>query len=98
MGTVVVFAQFVRRAPESVELTRIYVLPERQHEGIGTQLLETGLAACRQHGATHVTMFVERDNAPGRRFYLKRGFAEMHVRSQEIEGHVLDLVECHRPI
>jgi hypothetical protein len=44
------------------------------------------------------TVFVERDNAPGRRFYLKRGFAEVHVRSQEIEGHVLDLVECHRPI
>jgi ribosomal protein S18 acetylase RimI-like enzyme len=95
---VVAFAQFVRRTSESVELTRIYVLPEHQHEGIGTQLLEAGLAACREHGASHVTVFVERDNTAGRRFYRRRGFAELRERRQEIEGHVLELVECHRPL
>src|SRR3989442_1791545 len=65
-------------------------------EGIGTELLEAELAACRQHGANHVTVLVERDNALGHRFYLKRGFAEMREWSQEIEGHVLELVECYR--
>src|SRR5215468_8530809 len=39
-GDVIGFAQFVRRSAESVELTRIYVLPARQRGGIGTRLLE----------------------------------------------------------
>jgi hypothetical protein len=34
-GDVIGFAQFVRRSGESVELTRIYVLPDRQRSGIG---------------------------------------------------------------
>src|SRR5262249_54145618 len=34
-GDVIGFAQFVRRSTESVELTRIYVLPDKQRSGIG---------------------------------------------------------------
>src|SRR5882672_4918366 len=37
-GHVIGFAQFVWQPPESAELTRIYVLPERQHVGVGTML------------------------------------------------------------
>jgi hypothetical protein len=36
-GDVIGFAQFVRRSAELVELTRIYVLPDRQRSGIGQQ-------------------------------------------------------------
>jgi ribosomal protein S18 acetylase RimI-like enzyme len=43
-GRVVGFAQFVWRPPESAELARIYVLPERQHVGVGTMLLDAGFA------------------------------------------------------
>jgi len=34
-GGVIGFAQFVRRSPRSVELTRIYVFPDRQRSGSG---------------------------------------------------------------
>ena len=37
-GEVIGFAQFVRRSSESVELTRIYVLPDRQRSGVGMRL------------------------------------------------------------
>ncbi len=97
-GTVVGFAQYVRQSTEVAELTRIYVLPEHQHEGIGTQLLEVGLAACRQQGVNRLTVLVERENATGHDFYRARGFAEVAERRQEVQGYVLELVECNRPI
>ena len=37
-GDVIGVAQFVRRSAESVKLTRIYALPDRQRSGIGRQL------------------------------------------------------------
>jgi ribosomal protein S18 acetylase RimI-like enzyme len=42
-GDVIGFAQFVRRSAESVELTRIHVLPDRQRGGVGMRLLDAGL-------------------------------------------------------
>jgi len=95
---VVGFAQFVWRPPESAELTRIYVLPEHQHDGLGTKLLEAGFTACRTQGVGRVTVFVERDNVIGRTFYRGRTFTEIGKRRQEVPGFALDLVECHKMI
>ncbi len=58
-GRVVGFAQFVWRPPESAELARIYVRPERQHVGVGTMLLDAGFAACRKRGVGRVSVLVE---------------------------------------
>jgi ribosomal protein S18 acetylase RimI-like enzyme len=50
---VIGFAQFVRRSAESVELTRIYVLPDRQRSGIGMRLLDAGLTEFAAEGLNH---------------------------------------------
>jgi ribosomal protein S18 acetylase RimI-like enzyme len=92
------FAQFARRSAEAAELTRIYVRPDLQHHGIGTRLLEVGLAELARQGVHRLTVQVERDNAAGRRFYRSRGFAEAREFSQEVEGHSLQLVECQRDV
>jgi len=97
-GDVVGFAEFVRRSPESAELTRIYVLPASQRGGIGTGLLDAGLAQCAAEGLTRLTVSVERDNRLGRRFYEKSGFSEPREHSQQLQGYVLDLVEYRCPI
>jgi ribosomal protein S18 acetylase RimI-like enzyme len=97
-GHVIGFAQFVWQPPESAELTRIYVLPERQHVGVGTMLLDAGFAACRKRGVGRVSVLVERDNVIGRAFYRSRAFTEIGKRRQEVVGYSLDLVECHREI
>jgi hypothetical protein len=47
-GDVVGFAQYVRRSAESLELTRIDVLPESQRGGIGAGLLDAALAVLRK--------------------------------------------------
>jgi len=97
-GHVIGFAQFVWQPPESAELTRIYVLPERQHVGVGTMLLDAGFAACRKRGVGRVSVLVEWDNVIGRAFYRSRAFTEIGKRRQEVVGYSLDLVECHREI
>jgi len=97
-GDVIGFAQFVRRSAESVELTRIYVLPDRQRRGIGRQLLEAGLTEFAVEGLKHLTVEVERDNGPGRRFYERAGFAEPRELTRDVQGYVLALVEYRRPV
>ncbi len=97
-GTVIGFAHYVRRSPDAAELTRIYVLPEHQRSGTGTRLLEAGLADCRGRGARQLTVFVERANTAGRRFYRTHGFVEVGEVSQDAEGHCLQLVRCQRPV
>jgi sugar lactone lactonase YvrE/ribosomal protein S18 acetylase RimI-like enzyme len=97
-GEVIGFAQFVRRSPESVELTRIYVLPDRQRRGIGMRLLDAGLTEFAAEGLKHLTVEVERDNRSGRRFYERAGFAEPRQVTRDVQGFVLSLVEYRRPI
>jgi ribosomal protein S18 acetylase RimI-like enzyme len=97
-GVVIGFAQFVRRSAQSVELTRIYVLPDRQRSGVGMRLLDAGLAEFAGEGLKYVTVQVERDNRNGRRFYERSGFAEARELTQDVQGYVLALVEYRRTI
>jgi len=97
-GDVVGFAQFVRRPPDAAELTRIYVLPDRQRDGIGMRLLDAGLTEFAGEGLKQLTVEVERDNRNGRRFYERAGFAETRELTRDVRGYVLPLVEYRRPI
>jgi ribosomal protein S18 acetylase RimI-like enzyme len=97
-GEVIGFAQFVRRSAESAELTRIYVLPDRQRSGSGTHLLDTGLMELAGEGLQHLTVEVERDNGVGRRFYERSGFVATRELTREVEGYALALIEYRRPL
>jgi len=52
----------------------------------------------RPMGVRLLTVAVERENAVGRRFYQRKGFAEVGERRVELHGHSMTFVECHRPI
>jgi hypothetical protein len=45
-----------------------------------------------------LTVEVERGNEGGRRFYERRGFAEVGEATFQVRGHTLELVRCQRPI
>jgi len=98
IGQVIGFAQFVCRSAQSVELTRIYVLPDRQRAGVGMRLLDAGLTEFAAEGLKYLTVQVERDNRSGRRFYERAGFAEPREVTQDVHGYALALVEYRRPI
>ena len=89
------YAQFVMREGEdrSAELSRIYVLPKWQREGIGALLLTKGLASLAQEGITHLFVVVEKDNPIGRRFYEKHGFCQVKEFTVELPEQNLSLVE-----
>ena len=97
-GDLVGFAQYVRRSAESVELTRIYVLPGGQRSGIGGRLLGTALAEFADEGLKRLTVAVEQENLVGRRFYEKMGFSEPRGLIHELHGYSLKLVEYRRAI
>ena len=92
---VIGYAQFVMREREdrSGELSRIYVLPKWQREGIGALLLAKGLASLAQEGIVHLFVIVEKDNPIGRRFYEKHGFHQVKEFTVELPEQNLSLVE-----
>jgi ribosomal protein S18 acetylase RimI-like enzyme len=88
----------MRRSVESVELTRIDVLPDRQRSGIGADLVRTGLAIFAEEGLRRLTVSVERENILGRRFYERMAFGEPRELTQELQGYSLKLIEYRRSI
>jgi len=75
LGHLVGFAQVV-----DGELARIYVVPSRQREGVGSRLL-----AAFPRMPMRVT--VERDNTRGRAFYEKHGFVFEDNEVVSVFGH-----------
>ena len=92
-GEVIGFAQFIMRENGRGELTRIYVLPEWQRQGVGSGLLREGLAALSTHGAEEVFVHVEKGNARGIGFYERRGFHQVREFSVELPEQNLELLE-----
>jgi ribosomal protein S18 acetylase RimI-like enzyme len=90
-GKVVGFANFYPVSPDEVELAAIYVLPEAQGCGIGTRLLEAGIA--RFSPAAKITLRVERANAPARRFYERKGFEAGRHLTEYLFGQEIHEVE-----
>ncbi len=79
-GTIVGHAAAVRKAPDVVGLTRLYVLPELQGGGAGTALLDTVTDWAGQ--GTTIELEVETSNAPAIGFYRKHDFCDDGQRVQ----------------
>jgi diamine N-acetyltransferase len=101
-GQIIGFAQFISRSNTWGELTRIYVLPEYQRQGIGHCFLKAGLASLIKEGVEEVFVEVEKDNAKGIDFNEREGFHPTRELSFELPGQSLKLIEfaksSHRTI
>jgi GNAT superfamily N-acetyltransferase len=76
----------VRIKPDG-EIGRLAVAPDRQHEGLGTRLLQAAI----EHGGTW--LFTGDRSDANLRLYRKHGFEETH--RQAVPGH--ELVYLTRP-
>jgi GNAT superfamily N-acetyltransferase len=87
-GKVVGFANFspIKHQYET-ELGAIYLLPEYQGNGIGTALLQTGIAM--MEGVKKVYINVESENKKGKAFYNAKGFAVVDAFEEDFDGYML---------
>ncbi|HMB49094.1 MAG TPA: GNAT family N-acetyltransferase [Natronoarchaeum rubrum] len=65
-------------------LARIYVLPDRWGEGIGTRLLDQAIGAIRERGAATLRLGVFADNDAAVGFYEARGFERVREKTSEL--------------
>ena len=71
------------------ELAAIYLLPEAQGKGLGTKLLEQGLALANIKA---FELSVKKDNATGLNFYLAKGFKQIDTFKEDYEGKEVETV------
>lgn len=61
-------------ARPTVELSKVYVMPEQHGAGVAAALMDASVAAARETGAVSVWLGVNTQNARANRFYDKSGF------------------------
>lgn len=100
-GEVVGFGHFLQRyhpTQRRAELVRLYVLPEYQHEGIGTAILKTGFAALAQAQMQQCFVSVQASNSAARKFYEGHGFVFHQNHGQFLGTQIVIMAEYTRPI
>jgi ribosomal protein S18 acetylase RimI-like enzyme len=98
---VVGFGHFLQRyhpTQHRAELVRLYVLPEYQHEGIGTAILKTGFVALAQARIEECFVSVQASNASARKFYERHGFTFHRNHGQFLGTQIIIMAEYIRPI
>jgi ribosomal protein S18 acetylase RimI-like enzyme len=79
-----------RRTRHAAHIDSIAVLPQVQHRGIGTRLLESFIEQARRRGCTRATLQVATANEVGLAFFAKHGFHELrplpHYYGRNLHG------------
>ncbi len=68
-------------ARPTVELSKVYVLPEQHGTGVARALIEASLDAAAATGAASVWLGVNNENARANRFYEKSGFERVGTKA-----------------
>ncbi|MDP3488400.1 MAG: GNAT family N-acetyltransferase [Bacillota bacterium] len=93
-GKIVGFIQVVPMLDRSgLELSRLYVLPEYQRQGVGQSLLHLVAA---EYSASSWWALVERDDSSAVDFYRKNGFEQRRDLILNIFGEDLNFLEFFR--
>jgi ribosomal protein S18 acetylase RimI-like enzyme len=86
-NAIVGLATALRIEPTTLQLARLYVLPEKQRQGIGTLLLERVIK--KMSYIKTIRVEVEENNLRGIGFCLKRGFSKVGAKQDIVEDTVL---------
>ena len=82
---------------DTVVVGRLYIHPQYQRQGIGSQLLEAGMTS---FPAAHtIRLEVEESNQSAYTFYHNHGFRETESKEERVEGEVIKVkvMEKHIP-
>lgn len=83
-GAVAGFLTVEPAGPGQVELTRLYVDPERRRGGIGRLLLDAAIDMAWHGGARSMLVNVFADNTVGRGFYEREGFRLLRLEPTRV--------------
>lgn len=72
------------------EILNLAVVPEERRHGLGSKLLEAGLAALIENGSHRVWLEVRESNTGAQALYLKRGFTAAGRRKKYYKSPVED--------
>ena len=81
---------------DAVVLSRLYVHPQYQRQGIGNQLLQAGITAFPI--ARTIRLEVEENNHSAYTFYHKHGFRETESKEERVEGDVIKVIVMEKLI
>ncbi|MCU1537964.1 MAG: GCN5-related N-acetyltransferase [Humibacillus sp.] len=86
-------------ARPTVELSKIYVLPQAHGTGAAAALMTAALAVARELGAASTWLGVNQQNARAQRFYAKSGFERVGTKRFLVGGVLEDdyVMECATP-
>lgn len=73
------------------ELTALYILPEYQRKGVGTELFAGALSLL--DGAMQLFVYVDDLNDPAKAFYEKLGFHLLEVFDEDFEGVAVETAQ-----
>lgn len=90
-------AAAITRRP-TVELSKIYVLPEAHGSGAAGHLMDAGLAWASEHGAAGVWLGVNQQNVRAQRFYAKCGFTVVGTKRFLVGDRYEDDFVMERPL
>ncbi|MEN6333015.1 MAG: N-acetyltransferase [Phycisphaerales bacterium] len=88
------------RTPPAAHIDSIAVLPELQHQGIGSRLIESHMEGACRLGCELVTLEVSPANEVGMAFFARYGFRKVHrLRNYYGKGlhGLLMAASCERP-
>jgi ribosomal protein S18 acetylase RimI-like enzyme len=68
------------RIRPTIELSKVYVMPERHGAGVAAALMDATVAAARASGAVGMWLGVNDQNVRANRFYEKSGFAVVGMK------------------
>jgi len=74
------FAAIWPKGPGAYELTRLCVVPEHRHAGLGAGLVQAALQAAKAQGASKIEIGIIAENERLKRWYEGLGFQEKAVR------------------
>jgi len=78
--TLVGFTAIFPKSSRVYELTRLCVLPEHRHAGLGSKLVQAALHSAEAYGARKVVIGIIAENARLKRWYEGHGFRATAVR------------------
>ncbi|OZM58332.1 hypothetical protein CIB95_01820 [Lottiidibacillus patelloidae] len=81
---------------ENAELAAIYLLPDYQGKGIGTQLLQEAINKLPK--LVSMIVYVEKENGKGLNFYIAKGFQIEEEFNEELLGHKVSTVKLKKTI